>query len=130
MDRTDDRWAILELIAAYGDAVNRRDGAAWIGCWTQDAVWSIRDKRIEGATEIRKAWETAMAGYEQVHFFSTLGTLKHEGDTAAARVYTQEYLRPVSGPPRTQIGEYDDALVCDNGVWRFAERKFRVRDML
>ncbi|MEC7761970.1 MAG: nuclear transport factor 2 family protein [Pseudomonadota bacterium] len=128
MERMEDRLAILEVIAGYGDAVNRRDGEAWIACWTSDAVWSIRDKRITGASDIRAAWEGAMAGYAQVHFFSSLGALELRGDRAAARVYTQEYLRPPSGEMRTQIGEYDDELVCDGGVWRFAERSFRVRD--
>jgi len=29
---TDDRLAIHELVASYGDAVTRRDADAWIAC--------------------------------------------------------------------------------------------------
>ncbi|WP_292025741.1 nuclear transport factor 2 family protein [Maritimibacter sp. UBA3975] len=128
MDDTTAKLAILERIAAYGDAVNRRDGAAWIDCWTQDALWSIRDREIAGAPAILSAWETAMAGYAAVHFFSHLGRVEVSGDAATARVYTVEYLTTTGGEARTQFGEYDDLFRYEGGTWRFAHRAFRVRE--
>lgn len=128
MDETADKLAILERIGVYGDAVNRRDGAAWIACWTEDAVWSIRDREIVGAPAILSAWDTAMAGYSAVHFFSHLGQIALSGDRATARVYTVEYLTTAAGETRTQFGEYDDRFRKDGGTWRFAHRAFRVRE--
>lgn len=128
MDPTADKLAILELVAAYGDAVNRRDGVAWIRCWAEDAVWHIRDRRIEGTAAILQTWETAMAGYADVHFFSHLGRLSVTEDTASGRVYTQEFLRTTDGDRRTQIGEYDDLFARRGGSWVFTARSFRIRD--
>ncbi|MBV0911064.1 YybH family protein [Anianabacter salinae] len=127
MQDTTEKLAILEVIAAYGDAVNRRDGAAWIACWEEDAVWSIRDREIAGAPAILSAWETAMAGYAAVHFFSHLGRLEVSGNSATARVYTVEYLTTADGTTRTQFGEYDDLFRRQGETCRFARRAFRVR---
>ncbi|WP_298491175.1 nuclear transport factor 2 family protein [uncultured Maritimibacter sp.] len=123
-----DELAIRRRVERYCDAVNRRDGAAWIDCWWPDARWLIRDRRITGTEDILSAWETAMAGYAQVHFFAQIGTIAQTGDRAKVRVYTTEHLTTIDGAERLQIGEYDDLLENREGVWRFAERSFRVRE--
>lgn len=127
MDTTADKLMLLERLAAYADAVNRRDGDDWIECWAPDGVWLIRDKRIEGRAAIKSAWETAMSGYEEVHFFAHLGRIEVSGDTASARSYTQEFLSTTAGERRTQFGEYDDRFRRVGDRWLFTERSFHIR---
>ncbi|MBV7407431.1 nuclear transport factor 2 family protein [Maritimibacter sp. DP1N21-5] len=119
---------IRRRIELYCDAVNRRGGAAWIDCWWPDALWTIYDRRIEGAQEILTTWEGAMAGYSQIHFFAQVGTMDIDGDRARLRVYTTEYLTTIEGAQRLQVGEYDDLMDKRDGHWRFAHRAYRVRE--
>lgn len=118
---------IRSRIEAYCDAVNRRDGADWIACWWPDAVWTIYDRRIEGA-DILPTWETAMAGYAHIHFFAQVGSITRDGNRASLRVYTTEYLTTIEGAQRLQVGEYEDVMEKRDGVWRFAHRAYRVRE--
>ena len=124
----DDDQKIRERIERYCDAVNRRDGAAWIACWWPDAVWMIHDRRVEGAQTILSTWETAMAGYAHIHFFAQIGSISRTDDRAILRVYTTEYLTTTEGAQRLQVGEYDDVMLRQDGDWRFTQRSYRVRE--
>ena len=128
MGKTAKKSAIMDLYAAYADGVFRHDGAAWIACWEEEAVWQIHDHTLTGTTDIRAMWDTAMAAYAQVNFFFQIGQLDITGKRAAAKVYTVEFIRTLSGETRTQLGEYDDELVRRDRRWRFARRRFHLRD--
>ncbi len=123
---TDDRLAIRELVDAYGDAVCQRDADAWVGTWAPDGVWLIRGKTITGHANLRAAWLSAMAAYQYVSFAGRPGALHVDGDSATLRVQTSEWLVPVAGRARVQLGTYEDRLVNVRGNWLFAERSFTV----
>jgi uncharacterized protein (TIGR02246 family) len=120
----EDRLAIRELIDSYGDAVMRRDAEAWIANWADDAVWAIRGREIKGKPDIKAAWLTAMANYKRVGFFGAPGSMKVDGDRATLQVHTLEFLVPVDGEPRRQLGFYEDQLVRSGGRWLYARRTF------
>ena len=122
----DDRLAIRELVDAYGDAVCRRDADAWVATWAPDGVWLIRGKTITGHAGLRAAWLSAMAAYQFVSFAGRPGAMQVDGDTATLRVQTSEWLVPVAGLPRVQLGTYEDRLVKVRGDWLFAQRSFTV----
>jgi hypothetical protein len=48
------------------------------------------------------------------------------GDTATARVQTQEILKPKDAPARHVGGLYEDALAKVDGQWRFTSRTFKI----
>ena len=122
----EDRLAIRELVDAYGDAVCQRDADAWVGTWAPDGVWLLRGKTITGHAALRAAWLTAMAAYRYVSFAGRPGAIQVDGDAASLRVQTTEWLVPVAGRPRLQLGTYEDRLVRLRGDWRFAQRSFSV----
>lgn len=122
----EDRLAIRELVDAYGDAVCQRDADAWVGTWMPEGVWLLRGKTITGHAQLRGAWLTAMAAYQFVSFAGRPGAIRVDGDTATLRVQTSEWLVPVAGRPRLQLGTYQDQLVKIRGDWLFAQRSFTV----
>ena len=122
----EDRLAIRERIEAYSDAVFRHDAEDWIACWAEDGVWRLPGMEVAGAAKIKAAWQGAMANYPLAAFFATPGAIEVSGDKAEVRVYTQEILRLESGGMRKIIGAYDDRMVKQDGVWRFASRTYTV----
>jgi len=86
----EDRLAIHELVASYGDAVTRRDADAWIANWAEDCVWKLPAipgmERIEGKAAIR-AYVTASfntPGFK-IHWVSQKPVFSPDGKFAYMR---------------------------------------------
>ena len=126
IDRTSDRSAIIELVAAYGDAVSRRDAAAWGATWASDATWNLMGHEVAGRDAIVALWQGAMAQFDAVSFAAAIGPIRFDGDRATARCQTQEVLRTTEGAIRRVAGVYDDEFVREDGEWRFARRVFAI----
>jgi ketosteroid isomerase-like protein len=122
----EDRLAVRERVEAYGDAVFRHDAEAWIACWSDDAVWRLPGMEVATKPKIKAAWEGAMAGFTLAAFFSTPGSIRVAGETAEARIYTQETLILQDGAARRIVGAYDDRLVKVGAEWLFAERTYAI----
>jgi len=122
----EDRLAVRERVEAYGDAVFRHDAEAWIACWSDDAVWRLPGMEVSTKPRIKAAWEGAMTGFSLAAFFSTPGSIRVEGGTATARVYTQETLILRDGAVRGIVGTYDDRLVKLGSDWLFVERTYAI----
>ena len=122
----EDRLAIRERIEAYSDAVFRHDADAWSACWAEDSVWSLPGFEVSGKAKIRAAWEGALAAFETAAFFAVPGATEVSGETATARVYTQEVLILRAGGVRRIVGAYDDGLVKAGGAWLFKSRRYRI----
>jgi len=122
----EDRLAIRERIEAYADAVFRHDAEAWSACWADDAVWRLPGMEVSTKAKIKAAWEGAMAGFSLAAFFSTPGSIQVAGETARARVYTQETLILRDGGVRKIVGAYDDGLVKVGHDWLFTERTYAI----
>ena len=121
-----DRAAITDLVAAYGDAVSRRDTAAWEATWAFDATWSLMGHEVTGRDAIVALWQGAMAQFDAVSFVTALGPVSIAGDTASARCQTHEVLRTTAGDVRRVAGTYDDSFVRRDGQWLFARRVFAI----
>ena len=65
-----------------------------------------------------------MAAYRHVAFFSSPGLTEIDGAEGQGRVHTLEFLTPLAGEARRQIGCYEDHYLREAGVWRFARRSF------
>ncbi|MFT7221239.1 MAG: hypothetical protein ACI8Z1_002861 [Candidatus Azotimanducaceae bacterium] len=122
-----DELAIRHLVAAYADAVNRRDEALWASTWDQQGVWDLRGNEFEGADAIVEMWRGAMQGFSFVVQLVYQGTVEIDGLHATGRWYLAEHLRPAgSDSGLFNIGTYEDSYVKQDGEWLFARRTYHV----
>ena len=123
----EDELAIRHLVAAYADAVNRRDGPLWASTWAEDGVWDLMGNEITGKDAVVDMWNNAMNGFEFVVQLVYQGTLEIDGASATGRWYLAEHLRPQgSQSGRFNIGTYADKYQRIDGKWLFTRRTYNV----
>ena len=122
----EDRVAIQELNGTYADGVVRIDADTWATVWADDAHWDLMGHQTEGKEAIVAFWNGAMSGLEAVSFHCVPCMIEITGDTARARVQTQEILKPKDARARHVGGLYEDELKKIDGRWLFTSRKFRI----
>lgn len=122
----EDRVAIQELNGTYADGVVRIDAATWATVWADDADWDLMGHQTKGKEAIIAFWNGAMSGLEAVSFHCVPCMIEVTGNTARARVQTQEILKPKEGKPRHVGGLYEDELAKIDGRWLFTSRKFKI----
>jgi ketosteroid isomerase-like protein len=120
----EDRLAIRERYGTYSDSSFRKDVEAWLECWTSDGVRAQGQAEASGVEGLRRFWDRAWAAMERMAFFAEVAAIEVEGDRATARAYCREILALKTGGIRKVVGVYDDVLVRDTGVWRFARRQY------
>lgn len=121
----EDRIAIQELNATYGDAVSRRDKDAFGATWAEDAVWHLPWlDPVQGRETIVNLWVEQIANYPFHNFSGYVGALEIEGDRARGRVWTSELVENVKGQGGRVTGRYDDEYVKRDGRWYFARKTF------
>jgi uncharacterized protein (TIGR02246 family) len=122
----EDRVAIQELNGTYADGVVRIDAATWATVWADDADWDLMGHQTKGKEAIVAFWNGAMSGLEAVSFHCVPCMIEVTGNTARARVQTQEILKPKEGKARHVGGLYEDELAKIDGRWLFTSRKFKI----
>jgi uncharacterized protein (TIGR02246 family) len=126
----EDRLAIRELVAAYGDAVSRNSTEDWAALWAEDAMWCLPEipgmERIEGRDAIVAAWVEAMKGFPFQVNIQTPGDTRVTGDRANGHTYTSELVKDAEGKPARWTGHYTDDYVKRDGRWLFKSRTFRI----
>jgi uncharacterized protein (TIGR02246 family) len=121
-----DEHAIRDLIDRYADAVNRRDAGAWAALWTEDAIWEVFGRAIEGREAVVAAWSAVMQGLRLVFHSVHGGVVEVGADTATARFSVSEQLQTSSGEPALLLGLYHDHFRRESGEWRIARRRLQV----
>ena len=122
----EDRVAIHELNGTYADGVVRIDSGIWASVWADDAHWDLMGHQTQGKEAIVAFWNGAMSGLEAVSFHCVPCMIEVTGNTARARVQTQEILKPKDAKARHVGGLYEDELKKIDGRWQFTSRKFRI----
>ncbi|MEL7190251.1 MAG: nuclear transport factor 2 family protein [Pseudomonadota bacterium] len=122
----EDRIAIRELNDLYGDGVVRNDPETWGSIWAEDATWHFMGQELEGREAIVGLWNGAMSNFEAVSFSCSPAAIEVDGDTATARVQTQEILKGKDGSTRHIGGLYTDKLAKIDGEWRFTHRAWQM----
>lgn len=122
----EDRQAIAELNGVYADGVVRIDAKTWATVWAEDATWDFFGNLFEGRDAIVGFWEQAMSGLQAVSFHCVPCMIEIDGETAVARVQTQEILHMKDGNTRVVGGIYEDRLAKTDGRWAFTHRKFSI----
>jgi ketosteroid isomerase-like protein len=124
--RVEDKQLIRELFEIYGDAVIRKDLDTYLACWADNCRRTGAGGECEGKDELRAHWHGIFGALEQMVFLTQMASLSVDRDSAAARSYCLEILKPKDGHTRQLVGEYDDELVRVDGEWLFSHRHYQV----
>lgn len=127
-----DRAAIVDLVARFDDAVNRRDADEFGALWAEEAIWEIGDPQplhVEGREAIIETWRRMIAGTDWLFRGSFMGVIGVEGDTGWGRwpcVETGTFTATADSAARGYDNRaiYEDLYVRQDGHWRFRHRRY------
>jgi uncharacterized protein (TIGR02246 family) len=122
----EDRIAVRELHDRYADAAFRGDKQAWLDCWAQDCVWITHFGEKRGHEQLAGQWDQLWETFAALAFFTTVGAIEVGGDRGTTRAFVREIMLPKAGTAMKIVGQYDDEIVREGGMWRFARRAYSV----
>jgi uncharacterized protein (TIGR02246 family) len=117
---------IRQLYARYADAVWRKDRAAFLECFTGDAVWKIAGRTLEGREAIGDFFEMSTAPSHKVMFWWSNPALEVSGDTATGRLQVTELIKRLDGDAVRTLAIYYERYVKADGAWRLAWHHFNM----
>jgi hypothetical protein len=128
LQRLEDRESIRRLLMDYGRFLDQRDFGAfsklfaekegeWVGGMGKakgpDAIRTLMEKTIGADASMKNA---------NLHIF-TNEIIKLDGDRASATTKWMFVIKGESNRPQPiYLGHYEDALVRENGNWKFLKR--------
>jgi uncharacterized protein (TIGR02246 family) len=127
--RLEDTEAIRRLFQAYQRALDGMDFRAYASLFARDGVFVAGDMTATGPDEIFALVDgmpgsgllTEQTG-DDFHLVSNVD-IEVDGDRARATSTWSYIVRADDDTPRLEkLGHYDDELVREDGVWRFARR--------
>jgi ketosteroid isomerase-like protein len=118
------RILIRELYGRYAIAAAEQDTEAWLACWAQDAVWKTPHFEVAGQDALRASWHATWTNFSNAAAFNEVGTITLDGDRAKAVSSVLEIIQLKAGGLLKMAGLYRDALVHQDGQWRFAHRVY------
>ncbi|MFK3677815.1 nuclear transport factor 2 family protein [Microbacterium sp. NPDC090218] len=130
-----DRQEIAMLLARIAHLADAGDPAAYIECFTPDAVWDLTDatdlpmdvQTITGRTALlagvhdRRAAGIQGPGTHTRHDVSSIA-VEVDGDHATAQSYFRYYRGTDGIPTLAAMGVYSDAFVRTDSGWRLRRR--------
>jgi uncharacterized protein (TIGR02246 family) len=122
----EDRLEIIDLLARYARNLDARDSTALSRTFAPDgAMSSPRTGAIRGREAIRATVEQVTADWGmQVRHQSSLPVIEGDADRCYVRSYTQVLVQTPEGPCAvSEVVDYQDTCVKQNGAWYFQERK-------
>ncbi len=131
-DTLSDGAAIMDLVARFDDAVNRKDAIEFGRLWGEDAIWEIGEPmplHVEGRAAIVEAWTQMVASTDWLFRGSFMGLIDVTGDTATGRwpcieTGTFKATGDVQAKGYDNRALYEDRYVKRDGTWYFAHRRY------
>ncbi len=121
----EDRIAIQELNATYGDAVSMRDKDGFGHCFATDATWHLPWREpVHGRDAIVELWVEQIANYPFLNFSGFVGALEINGDRASGRLWTREVVADEAGLSSQVTGRYDHEYIKRDGRWYYFNKTF------
>lgn len=127
LQRLEDRAAIEELLVEYGRDLDHRDFAAYANLFAAQGTWSGSIGTFTGPAAIQTAMEkafkrTAGQSIPATFHLMTNFSVDVQGDRATASS-KWTFFRMMDGKPVPSLaGMYEDALVREDGRWKFLRR--------
>jgi ketosteroid isomerase-like protein len=141
LDRLESERAIVEVMFAYGRALDYGDLDAFLDCFTDDADYVV-DMRLGGPAVLKFHGREELAGYHEWHTHAPDAWHKHvttnpsvaiEGDTARTVSYFMRLDSDAEdGAPSavSSSGRYVDEFArADDGRWRIRSRVCQVENL-
>jgi uncharacterized protein (TIGR02246 family) len=122
----EDRIAIRELHDTYADAGFRGEMEQWLGCFVDDCTWVTPYGEMRGKEQLKATWDQIFSNLGALGFFTVMGGVEVNGDTATDRAYIREVFLARDGSIEKLVGSYVDQLVRVDGAWKFARREYSV----
>lgn len=126
MSSTEDRLAIMDLLARYARGIDRCDLETLNGIWAEGATVDFGNGAAD-APGWCQATVAALSGMLRTQHMLGQMLIELDGDTAEAETYCQAY-HEVAGPdgPYEMLvgGRYLDRLVRTPEGWRIAYRRY------
>lgn len=124
LGRLEDERAILDVLYAYGHAIDYGLRDVWLDCWTEDAVLTWPHATYTGHAEIGAAFDGHSHAPERFHkHFLVEPRILLDGDRATVDSYFTRLDIGEGGPYVRSFGRYRDVFVrCRDGRWRMRER--------
>jgi ketosteroid isomerase-like protein len=124
----EDKEAIRELLLAYGRALDARDTRAYSELFAADGEWSGGVGQSKTPAGIKKMLDDLFGNstprFPKAHHLMSNMEIAVEGDTASA---TSRWVwiagNAQGGPALLRSGYYTDALVREDGAWKFQSRR-------
>ncbi|MDG2003634.1 MAG: nuclear transport factor 2 family protein [Novosphingobium sp.] len=117
---------IRQLYARYADSVWRKDRAAFLECFTEDAVWKIAGQTLEGRDAIGDFFELSTSPSHKVMFWCSNPALEVTGDTASGRLQVTELIKRHDGNSARTLAIYYERYAQSDGVWRLSFHHFNM----
>ncbi|MCB0955634.1 MAG: nuclear transport factor 2 family protein [Ilumatobacteraceae bacterium] len=124
-----DHDALVALSHAYADAVRQGVVAgadAWAATWTEDAVWDLPGRHVEGREAVLATWRASMAKYHRVVQLYLAPSYDVDGDRASGRVQLVELVDEGDGRRSMLVGHYSDTYRRTPRGWRFVSRALTI----
>ncbi len=119
--------AVIAIGLRYAEALDGKDFALLLTCFTPYARWGTTQSMAAGHAEIAARAEEALRDLDATQHVTTNFQVRLEDDRARMRsYYLATHVRRAHGsdPPHYVVaGRYDDALVRTPGGWAIAERR-------
>lgn len=125
MQNAQDELAVHSLVAAYADAVNRRDAEGMAAVFAPDGVIEKPGfgDPVVGVEKILKRYRRLQRERDFLCQMIHSGVVEVDGDRAAGRWWFSELKKPVGGDDWLyMIGVYQDEARRTAEGWRFARR--------
>jgi uncharacterized protein (TIGR02246 family) len=125
VERIEDRFAIMDLVAAYCAAIDGRDLEAFVDCFTHDGVIRHADDimGLDGREAIRAYYTRRFADYGVTFHYPHSHTVTFDGPNEARGVVTAHAEMALNGEAWLAAFRYTDRYRRESGRWRFAERE-------
>lgn len=122
-----EKQSIIEVGLRYCSAIDTRDVARFLTCFTQDARWYSDVHDARGHQEIADSMRRAATNLDATQHVATNFEVTLDGDRATMRsCYIATH---VKAPLEHFVlaGAYDDELVRTGEGWRITARKLSIR---
>lgn len=125
LQRLEDRFAIQDLVAEYCRAIDDRDLAAFLACFTEDCLVHHRDgvMRIEGKPALQAYYADRFRQYGVTFHSPNAHVVTFDGPDVAHGWVSGHAEMGLNGEGWTAAFRYTDHYRREEGHWRFAERE-------
>jgi uncharacterized protein (TIGR02246 family) len=100
------------------------DVSSFSDCFTDDAVWKIAGRNLQGREEICRSFEASLAPSERVIMRVGITVFTLTDNSASGRTPVSELIKRKDGSAKRTLATYYDRFVRTDGIWRFQWHHF------